>query len=114
MFAILSCSIFITSIVTLISVFSLYFYELPTHHCPFCILQSGYGYIGYPLYLALFGGVTAGLGCGVIAFFNKIKSLAEIIPGVQWRLALASVICYAIFMGIIIVTMVTSNLRMEW
>ncbi len=113
LFATLSAVTFISSIITLISVFSLYFYELPTHHCPFCILQSGYGYVGYPLYLALFGGVTAGIGCGITAFFKKISSIAEIIPYVQWRLALAAVICYAIFTGIIIVTMMTSNLIME-
>jgi len=40
----------------ILSFISVYFYELPTHHCPFCILQKEYGYVGYPLYLTLFGG----------------------------------------------------------
>jgi hypothetical protein len=113
LFAILSAATFVTSIATLISVFSLYFYELPTHHCPFCILQSGYGYVGYPLYLSIFGGVTTGLGTGIIGFFSKIKSLTEIIPEVQRRLALVSIVCYTTFTGIIIVKMLTSNLIME-
>lgn len=42
-----------------------YIYELPTHKCPFCILQSGYGYAGYWFYIALFGGTASGISAGV-------------------------------------------------
>jgi len=36
--------------------FGTYIYELPTHKCPFCILQSSYYFIGYLLWgLLLFG-----------------------------------------------------------
>lgn len=38
----------------IVSFVSIYIYELPTHNCPFDILQSGYWFIGYPLYLTLF------------------------------------------------------------
>ena len=41
------------SVAALISFISLYFYELPTHHCPFCILQREYGYVGYLIYATL-------------------------------------------------------------
>jgi len=34
--------------------FSAYIYELPTHKCPFCMLQSEYNYIGYFIYASLF------------------------------------------------------------
>lgn len=112
LFAVMSVITFIVSLTTLISVFSLYFYELPTHHCPFCILQGQYGYIGYPLYLSLFGGAVSGIGVGVITFAKKIRSLAAIVPGLQRRLALAAVLCYTIFTGIVITTMLTSNLIM--
>ncbi|MDD5759289.1 MAG: hypothetical protein PHI06_09420 [Desulfobulbaceae bacterium] len=81
--------------------------------CPPCILQDVNGYVGYPLYPSLFGGMITGLGTGGIAFFSKIKSLKGIIPLGQRRLALVSVICYVIFAGINIVTMMTSNLIME-
>ena len=36
----------ITAILSLIIFFSTYIYELPSHHCPFCILQKDYYYIG--------------------------------------------------------------------
>jgi hypothetical protein len=50
------------SIITLISFFGTYIYELPTHHCPFCFLQSDYNYIGYLLYSFLFFGTFFGIG----------------------------------------------------
>lgn len=53
---------FFLSVLSIISFISFYFYELPTHHCPFCILQKEYGYIGYPLYMALLGGAISGRG----------------------------------------------------
>ena len=43
-----------TSLAAIISFISLYVYELPTHHCPFCLIQKEYHYVGYPLYAALF------------------------------------------------------------
>jgi hypothetical protein len=44
------------SVAALISFISVYFYELPTHHCPFCILQGEYHYVGYLIYAAVLGG----------------------------------------------------------
>ena len=46
LFASLSGIAFVVSLASILSFISLYFYELPTHHCPFCILQKEYGYIG--------------------------------------------------------------------
>jgi len=34
--------------------FSTYIYELPTHKCSFCLLQSNYNYIGYYIFATLF------------------------------------------------------------
>lgn len=53
------------AIVSLILFFSTYVYELPTHHCPFCLLQSDYYGVGYFLYAALFLGTFYGI-CGVV------------------------------------------------
>lgn len=44
------------SLLAIITFFSTYIYELPTHRCPFCILQKEYAYIGYLIYLLLFWG----------------------------------------------------------
>ena len=44
------------ALLAVISFFSTYVYELPTHTCPFCLLQKEYGYMGYWLYALLFIG----------------------------------------------------------
>ena len=85
------------SLAAIISFISLYIYELPTHHCPFCLLQREYHYFGYPLYVALFSAGITGSGAGVINRFRTIPSLKEIIPVMQKRLCLISMICYALF-----------------
>ena len=61
----------IISILSLISFFSTYIYELPTHHCPFCLLQSDYYYVGYILYIFLFMGTFSGISAGILKLFTK-------------------------------------------
>jgi hypothetical protein len=95
----LSAAHFLISITAMLSFISPYFYELPTHHCPFCILQEEYGYIGYPLYLALFGSAVTGMGVGILMPFRDIESLARTLPAFQKKLALASLILALIFAG---------------
>lgn len=103
---------FVVTIAAMISVISLYFYELPTHHCPFCILQREYGYVGYPLYVSLLGGGVTGIGVGVLTPFRSVPSLREIIPSVQKRLALSSVFFYAVFTGIVTYRMVFTSFKL--
>ncbi len=45
------------ALASIISFISVAYYELPTHHCPFDLLQAGYHRVGYALYGSLFGGV---------------------------------------------------------
>ncbi len=40
--------------------FGTYVYELPTHKCPFCMLQKEYFFVGYPIWGFLFLGVFFG------------------------------------------------------
>lgn len=54
------------SLISLILFFGTYIYELPSHHCPFCFLQSDYYYVGYFLYLSLFMGTFYGLVVGFV------------------------------------------------
>ncbi len=49
------------AVLSLIAFFSTYIYELPHHHCPFCLLQRDYHYVGYILYAALFLGTFFGI-----------------------------------------------------
>jgi hypothetical protein len=96
-----------------ISFISLYFYQLPTHHCPFCLLQKEYYYIGYPLYLSLFGAGIAGIGLGVVNRFRNISSLKNIIPLAVKRLCFASVVGYAVFAIISTYPIIFSDFKLE-
>lgn len=60
-----------TAIISQILFFGTYIYQLPTHHCPFCVLKPEYYYIGYLLYLLLFLGSFLSLTSG----FFKAKKL---------------------------------------
>jgi len=113
LFSSLSVITFLASILSIFSFISVYYYELPTHHCPFCILQGEYGYIGYPLYLALLGGTISGMGVGVLMPFKGIKSLSEIVPSLQRKLAILTLILFIIFTAMITSKMVFSGLILE-
>lgn len=111
LFSMLSLVLFCISIISIISFISLYFYELPTHHCPFCILQKEYLYAGYPLYVFLFGGAVTGMGIGALNFFKSIPSLVNIIPSIQKKLTIYTIIFYGLFIGISIYPIITSTFK---
>ena len=111
-FSAMSAVTLLVSIISLISFISLYFYELPTHHCPFCLLQREYGYIGYPLYLALFGSTVSGIGVGVLMPFRNLQSLTEIIPPMQRKLTLISLVLSLIFIIVVTYRIVFSDFRL--
>ena len=102
---------FIMGIASLISFISPAIYELPTHHCPFCVLQKEYGYIGYLFYATLLGGAVTGMGVGILKPFRSIPSMAVIIPSMQKRLAVLSVLFYASACLLTLVAVLRSNLR---
>ncbi|NTV49716.1 MAG: hypothetical protein HGB32_02715 [Geobacteraceae bacterium] len=104
---------FLIAVAAILSFISLYFYELPTHHCPFCLLQKEYGYIGYLLYATLFGGAVAGIGVGALMPFGKVGSLARIIPVIQRRLTIIALVNYLLFTLIVVWTMVFSALKLS-
>lgn len=111
-FSIATAATFLISVASLISFICLYFYELPTHHCPFCLLQKEYGYIGYVLYATLFGGAVTGIGTGVLMPFRKVDSLLVIIPNIQRRLTAVTLVCYLLFTLIVVWKMVFSALTL--
>jgi len=101
------------SLVSIISFISLHFYELPTHHCPFCLLHKEYHYIGFPLYLSLFGAGIMGSSVGVIDRLKGSPSLQEIVPVLQKRLCLSSMLCYLTFTVISAYPMIFSDFKLE-
>ena len=59
----------------LIRFFSSYVYELPTHKCPFCLLQSDYMYIGYVIYILMFIGAFSAVGVSVLKLLKRDISI---------------------------------------
>lgn len=71
LFALLNISFILIALISLISLFGTYIYELPTHHCPFCFLQADYYYVGYLLYTALFIGTFYGIRSGIMELLGE-------------------------------------------
>ena len=113
LFAGMSAITFAVSIASIISFISLYFYEMPSHHCPFCLLQKEYGYVGYPLYGLMFLGAVTGLGVGTLQPFVKKESLEKIIPAMQRKLAAVSVFSFLTFTAIVTWQILSSSFKLE-
>jgi hypothetical protein len=110
LYSVFTFAMFAVSLAAIISFISIYIYELPTHHCPFCIVMDEYGYIGYALYLPLFGAVVTGMGIGVLMPFRGVESLRAVIPKLINTLTLTSLTLYAVFTSIVVYKVATSNL----
>jgi hypothetical protein len=104
---------FLISVAAIISFYSLYIYELPTHHCPFCMLQREYRYLGYVFYLPLLCAAVTGSGVGVLGHFRRIESLKDIVPLTQRRLVATTLISYFLFSAVATYTMISSPLILE-
>jgi len=95
--ALLAIMFSLVSGAALISFISVYYYQLPTHHCPFDLLQKNYGFVGYPLYFSLFGTALFGVLPGFAQPLKKIPSLALEIRRIQVKwlwLALTATVCF--------------------
>ncbi|MEN8190074.1 MAG: hypothetical protein ABFS19_09530 [Thermodesulfobacteriota bacterium] len=103
---------FVVSIASIISFISLYFYEMPTHHCPFDILQKGYNFIGYPIYICLFGGTFLGFIGGASVLVEKKESLRFIVAEVQKKWITTALVLVILFTLICTWGVVFSNLSM--
>lgn len=98
---------------SVVSFISVYFYQQPTHHCPFCLLKKEYFYVGYLLYLALFIAAISGAGTGFIHFFKNQISIQEVIPKIQKRLCAISMSGYAVFAFITSYPIVFSDFKLH-
>uniref|UniRef100_Q47EZ5 Uncharacterized protein n=1 Tax=Dechloromonas aromatica (strain RCB) TaxID=159087 RepID=Q47EZ5_DECAR len=101
---------FVAAITGVLSFISLYIYEHPHHHCPFCILKPEYDYQGYWLYIPLFVATAAGLGAGATQPFARVPSLAKIIPAISSRLSGVAAAGYILFTALATWFVLTSNL----
>lgn len=101
---------FVAAITGVLSFISLYIYEHPHHHCPFCILKPEYGYQGYWLYIPLFIATAAGLGAGAMQPFARVPSLEKIILAISSRLSGLTAAGYILFTALATWFVLTSNL----
>ncbi len=54
--------------------FGTYVYELPTHKCPFCMMQKEYHYAGYLIWATLFGGSFGTMAASICKIFLKVDT----------------------------------------
>ncbi len=113
LFSLFSSILFGVSIVALIDYVCPYFYELPTHHCPFCILHGEYNFIGYPIYLALLTAGVTGLGIGAISPFGGLKSLELVVQRIRRELTLICLSSWFVLLAISVWGILSSNLRLD-
>ncbi len=97
LFSLAGAALFALGLTSVVSAISLYIYERPHHHCPFCILKAEYAYFGYALYIPLFAGTALALAVGVLAPFRAIPSLAGEMPAVMRRFVLFSLAGFLLF-----------------
>jgi hypothetical protein len=79
---------FCMALISVVSFISLYIYEHPHHHCPFCILKQGHDYIGYFLYIPLFLAMAFSVSTGAVSPWLNIPSLTKtvtkMVPVLSW------------------------------
>ena len=93
----LSLLILAVSLAAIVSFLSLYVYELPTHHCPFDMLQGQYSFIGYPIYFFLFSSVFFGLLPGLSQPLRKLPSLADLVADTEVKWLTAGIVSMLAF-----------------
>jgi hypothetical protein len=96
-FAVAAAAAFVASLVAVVSFVALYVYEHPHHHCPFCVLEAGHGYVGYGLYLPLFGATAFALGAGVVHPCRRIPSLRQAAAVETRRYTVAALLLFLVF-----------------
>lgn len=108
--AVLSAAAFLIGLAAVVSTVSVYVYELPHHHCPFCLLKREYGHVGYALYLPLFVGTACGVGGGIAARARRVASLEKAAPSAARALVAWSLAGFAGFGLVALVLILRSNL----
>jgi hypothetical protein len=93
-----SLGLFFVALASIVSFISLYIYQMPTHHCPFDMLQGNYNYVGYPLYIGLFTGTLFGLLPGLSQPLKKSATLCREIELVERRWLLIAFFASLLFL----------------
>lgn len=103
---------FPVSIAAVIAFIGVYFYELPTHHCPFCILQREYHHAGYLIYAAILGGGITSAGAWALMPFRRTPSLDAALPRILKRIVCAGLVFYGTLTALVVGVMAFSDLTL--
>ena len=69
----------VVSYYSVVYFFGTYIYQLPTHKCPFCMMQRDYYYVGYFVWGFLISSLFFGLIWAIIGFLNyKLEQLRKL------------------------------------
>ncbi len=87
--------------------FGTYIYEVPTHNCPFCMMQKEYNYVGYILWGTLFFGTSFAIIWASVALWLKqeyrvLKKLALILIAIFVALNSSYFMLYYIKNGVLL------------
>lgn len=110
-YGVASGGFFILALMAVVAAVSVYVYESPHHHCPFCILKREYGYFGFALYLPLFVGTSAGLASGALSL-RVPASLQRDMPRHAGRLRRVSMLGFLLFGLLCASAVLQSGLRL--
>lgn len=109
-FAALSVLLSASALVSVVVWIAPSLYELPSHHCPLCLLAPPLTWTGYLLYASLAVGAVAGVGSGLIRLLRRFGRSA-VRDGIESRLSVYSLFGFAGFTGIAVVPMLKSAFR---
>ncbi len=96
-YGVASMAFFAIALAGIVSVISLYIYEHPHHHCPFCLLKREYGHFGFFLYAPLFTGAALGLSAGFLGALRRAATLEAELPALVRRFITVSMVSFGIF-----------------
>ncbi len=82
-FSLLWMIFFCLSLLVITAVISSYIYQMPFHRCPFDILKKEYHFVGYAIYLPLFGVTFLGMSTGLTSLFTTISTLHQPVHAFQ-------------------------------
>jgi len=110
-YGVVSAAFFAVALVAVVSAVSIYIYENPHHHCPFCLLKREYNFIGFALYAPLFAGAACGLASGVLSL-RPPPSLQTQLARLTGRLRRVSMGGFVVFGGLCAWAVTGSPLRL--
>jgi hypothetical protein len=97
LFSVLAVILGLVSLTAVVTWVAPAFYQLPTHHCPFCLLSSTHALLGYPLYACLLTAVVTGAGAGLVHALRALDPQGAVRAGEERRLCAASMTGFALF-----------------